>query len=65
MLDIINNKDIMLNSKPNAPKNKDGKRACNKEMLKKLKNYMHTESEEEETPTDPRWDALKNLKNNN
>ena len=47
------------------PKNKDGKRACNKEMLKKLKNYMHTESEEEETPTDPRWDALKNLKNNN
>ena len=46
------------------PKNKDGKRECNKEMLKKLKNYMHTESEEEETITDPRWDALKNLNNN-
>jgi len=46
------------------PKNRDGKRECNKEMLKKLKNYMHTESEEEETITDPRWDALKNLNNN-
>ena len=46
------------------PKNKNGKRECNKEMLKKLKNYMHTESEEEET-TDPRWDALKKLNNNN
>lgn len=47
------------------PKNEDGKRECNKEMLKKLKKYMHTESEAGETPTDPRWDALKNLKNNN
>jgi len=46
------------------PKNKDGKRECNKEMLKKLRNYMHTESEEEEIITDPRWDALKNLNNN-
>ncbi|MCF6358373.1 MAG: DUF177 domain-containing protein [Draconibacterium sp.] len=46
------------------PKNKDGKRECNKEMLKKLKNYMHTENDEAETITDPRWDALKNLNNN-
>ncbi len=46
------------------PKNKDGKRECNKEMLNKLKNYMHTESDEAETITDPRWDALKNLNNN-
>lgn len=45
------------------PKNRDGKRKCNKEMLKKLKNYMHTENEEE-IITDPRWDALKNLNNN-
>jgi uncharacterized protein len=44
------------------PKNKDGKRECNKEMLKKLKDYMHTENEEEEITTDPRWDALKKLK---
>ena len=47
------------------PKNKDGNRECNKEMLNKLKDYMNAESEEEETLTDPRWDALKNLKNNN
>ncbi len=46
------------------PKNKDGKRECNKEMLKNLKNYMHTENDEAETITDPRWDALKNLNNN-
>ncbi len=46
------------------PKNKNGARDCNKEMLQKLKNYMHVESEEEET-TDPRWDALKKLGNNN
>jgi len=45
------------------PKKKDGKRECNKEMLKKLKNYMRTKEEEEQT--DPRWDALKNLENNN
>lgn len=47
------------------PKNRDGKRECNKEMLKNLKNYMYTGSEEEETITDPRWDALKKLGNNN
>jgi uncharacterized protein len=46
------------------PKNKNGERGCNKEMLKKLKNYMHSESEDE-TPVDPRWDALKELGNNN
>jgi len=47
------------------PKNKDGKRECNKEMLDKLKNYMHSKDETEKTLIDPRWDALKNLKNNN
>jgi uncharacterized metal-binding protein YceD (DUF177 family) len=46
------------------PKNKDGKRACNKEMLKKLKQYTHPEKEEK-TTTDPRWDALRKLENNN
>ncbi len=46
------------------PKNSLGKRDCNKEMLEKLKNYMHPESEEDST-TDPRWDALRKLGNNN
>jgi uncharacterized metal-binding protein YceD (DUF177 family) len=45
------------------PKNSDGKRDCNKEMIKKLKNYMHPENEDE--ITDPRWDALRKLGNNN
>ncbi|NQU51542.1 MAG: DUF177 domain-containing protein [Bacteroidetes bacterium] len=44
------------------PKNEDGKRNCNKEMLEKLNDYMHFENEEEEITTDPRWDALKKLK---
>ena len=46
------------------PKNSEGKRACNKEMLEKLKNYMHA-AKEEEPSTDPRWDALRKLRNNN
>jgi len=46
------------------PKNKNGGRDCNKEMLNKLKNYMHTEGGAE-PPVDPRWDALKKLGNNN
>lgn len=45
------------------PKNNEGKRKCNKEMLKKLKNYMRPESEDK--TTDPRWDALRKLRNNN
>jgi uncharacterized metal-binding protein YceD (DUF177 family) len=39
-------------------------RECNKEMLKKLKNYMNAPGEEEEQ-IDPRWEALKKLGNNN
>ena len=46
------------------PKNKNGVRDCNKEMLKKLKNHMHSE-DEEKSPVDPRWDALRKLRNNN
>jgi uncharacterized metal-binding protein YceD (DUF177 family) len=46
------------------PKKSDGKRACNKEMLKKLKNYTRPDKVEK-TKTDPRWDALKKLGNNN
>ncbi len=50
------------------PKNKDGKRECNKEMLKKLKSYMDTppsEGEGQQEQIDPRWEALKKLGNNN
>lgn len=46
------------------PKNKNGKRDCNKEMLTKLKNYMHPENEDK-ISTDPRWDALRKLGNIN
>ena len=46
------------------PKNKNGERECNKEMIDKLKDYIHTENVED-TYIDPRWDILKNLNNNN
>jgi uncharacterized metal-binding protein YceD (DUF177 family) len=46
------------------PKNNDGRRDCNKEMLEKLKNYTHPESEDKNV-IDPRWDALRRLENNN
>ena len=46
------------------PKNNDGKRACNPEMINQLNNYTHVENEEEEN-IDPRWEALKKLRNNN
>lgn len=44
------------------PKNSEGKRECNEEMIKKLKQYRHPEKEK---ATDPRWDGLKGLINNN
>ena len=46
------------------PKNSDGQRGCNREMLERLKNYTHPESEEN-NKIDPRWDVLKRLENNN
>ncbi|MBN2635960.1 MAG: DUF177 domain-containing protein [Prolixibacteraceae bacterium] len=46
------------------PKNENGKRKCNLEMLKKLKKFMYSTEDEDES-TDPRWDALKKLRNNN
>ena len=45
-------------------KNEKGERECNKEMLKKLKKYLQAQKEEE-VSTDPRWDALKKIGNNN
>ena len=43
------------------PNDADGKSACNPEMLKKLKEHMV----EEEPATDPRWEELKKLMNDN
>lgn len=43
-----------------------GENSCNPEMLDKLSKYMPNEDEEEnEQEIDPRWAALKKLKNNN
>jgi uncharacterized protein len=44
------------------PDDKKGNSTCNKEMLKKLEEYV---TRENENNTDPRWDDLKNLLNNN
>ena len=44
-----------------------GENSCNPEMLKKLNEYMHAETEvddnSEKEEIDPRWAALKNLRN--
>lgn len=48
--------------------NESGENSCDPEMLKKLNEYTHHDEEEEtdnEDDIDPRWAALKNLKNNN
>ncbi len=47
------------------PENEKGESECDSEMLEKLNDYEIHESGEEEPETDPRWDALKKLKNNN
>lgn len=46
------------------PKNSEGKRACNPEMIAKLKKYTQP-AKDEEVKTDPRWDALRKLGNYN
>ncbi|MDX8338046.1 DUF177 domain-containing protein [Draconibacterium sp. IB214405] len=44
----------------------DGENGCNQEMIERLNNItQHEPVEEEEEEIDPRWAALKNLKNNN
>jgi len=47
--------------------NKKGENSCNPEMLAKLDSYTHAgeDKKDEEDEIDPRWAALKNLKNNN
>jgi uncharacterized metal-binding protein YceD (DUF177 family) len=42
-----------------------GENSCNQEMLDILDNIAQAEEIEEEEEFDPRWAALKNLKNNN
>lgn len=46
------------------PKNSEGKRECDPDMIERLKKYKHTVSEKEHQP-DSRWDALRKLTNNN
>ncbi len=47
------------------PKNKNGKRDCDPEMLKKIEAYNVKNSDEPNSSIDPRWEALKKLRNNN
>jgi uncharacterized metal-binding protein YceD (DUF177 family) len=47
---------LMLPLKKVHPDDEDGNSTCSTEMLKKLENHIQQD-------TDPRWDALKNLKN--
>jgi len=49
------------------PVNKKGESECDKEMLEKLNDYtiQHRGNGKEEEKIDPRWDALKKLRNNN
>lgn len=42
---------------------KDGE--CNEEMYEKLRHLMSLDKESENTSTDPRWEKLRSLKNNN
>ncbi|MCF8379257.1 MAG: DUF177 domain-containing protein [Bacteroidales bacterium] len=45
------------------PEDKNSKSLCNQEMIKKLKQHQGTAENEDDS--DPRWQILKNLKNNN
>ncbi|HKJ79252.1 MAG TPA: DUF177 domain-containing protein, partial [Prolixibacteraceae bacterium] len=48
------------------PEDKNGDSQCDTEMLDKINNYVQPEvDKDEEENVDPRWAALKKLKNNN
>lgn len=40
----------------------DGNKECNTEMLERLKSFSGENDKENNTGSDPRWDALKNIK---
>jgi len=42
-----------------------GENGCNQEMIDRLNNITQFDAEDDEEEIDPRWAALKNLKNNN
>jgi len=46
------------------PNDANGRATCNKEMIAKLKKHLVNEGKKEDK-TDPRWDILKDLMNNN
>ncbi|HET6990455.1 MAG TPA: YceD family protein, partial [Bacteroidia bacterium] len=62
---------LLLPSRKVCGGNPEGSNQCDPEMIEKLEelnpdNYREEgDSEEEEKPTDPRWDSLKNLKFDN
>ncbi|HYQ57316.1 MAG TPA: DUF177 domain-containing protein [Draconibacterium sp.] len=43
----------------------EGENSCNQEMIDRLNNITQHEADDDEEEIDPRWAALKNLKNNN
>jgi uncharacterized metal-binding protein YceD (DUF177 family) len=45
--------------------NESGENSCNPEMIEKLNNITQPDEVDDEDDIDPRWAALKNLKNNN
>ena len=49
------------------PDKENGKSGCDQKMIQKLENHKpHAgNKEDEDHPVDPRWEALKKLKNNN
>ncbi|MFW6245871.1 MAG: YceD family protein [Tangfeifania sp.] len=48
------------------PDKKKGESGCNIQMIERLENHVpHEKEEKEEQDIDPRWEALKKLKNNN
>jgi uncharacterized metal-binding protein YceD (DUF177 family) len=54
--------NLLLPQRRIHPSNEDGTSGCNAEALKILNKF--SEKEEEENKIDPRWDALKNIKQN-
>lgn len=46
------------------PDDKKGKSTCDKEILKKLDQFIIEEEKKDDEETDPRWNGLKNIKLN-